>query len=198
MSESSFSTDFSTARTRFRNAATAAGAALSEYSYPERGPNNEALTTDVAWLGALDARNVLVTVSGTHGVEGFCGSGAQVEWLERFARNETTKPRSDTAVMLIHAINPYGFAWRRRVTHENIDLNRNWIDFDAALPINDDYDKIASAVCPAEWTDESRQRAMAELMAYIAAHSMEKFVQTVSGGQFKHSKGLFYGGTAPS
>ena len=104
MSESPFSTDFSMARTRFRNAASAAGATLSDYPYPERGPNDEPLTTDVAWLGSRDARNVLVTVSGTHGVEGFCGSGAQVEWLERFARNETRKLSADSAVMLVHVI----------------------------------------------------------------------------------------------
>ncbi|MFL6577776.1 MAG: M14 family metallopeptidase [Povalibacter sp.] len=198
MSESPFSPDFPSARARFRNASTAAGAALSEYSYSERGPGNEVLTTDVAWLGPRDARNVLVTVSGTHGVEGFCGSGAQIEWLERFARSETKKPAPDTAVMLVHAINAYGFAWRRRVTQENIDLNRNWVDFDQALPTNDDYDQIAAAVCPTEWNDEVRQRSMAELMAYINAHSPEKFIQTVSGGQFKHPKGLFYGGTSPS
>jgi hypothetical protein len=197
MSESPFSVDFSSARARFRNAATAVGAALSDYPYPERGPANEALTTDVAWLGRRDAPNVLVTVSGTHGVEGFCGSGAQVDWLERYARGETKKPDPETAVMLVHAINPYGFAWRRRVTHENIDLNRNWISFDEDLPGNDDYDQIAAALCPVEWTEEARTRSMADLMSYIAAHSMEKFVQAVSGGQFKHPKGLFYGGTAP-
>ena len=31
----------------------------------------------------------------------------------------------DLAVMMVHAINPYGFAWLRRTTEEGVDLNRN-------------------------------------------------------------------------
>ena len=65
-------------------------------------------------------------VSGTHGVEGFCGSGAQIDWLRR---GEAASLPVDVAALMVHAVNPYGFAWLRRVTEENIDLNRNWIDF---------------------------------------------------------------------
>ena len=77
MTSSAFSTDFSSARTKFVAAAAGVDAMLSTYPYPAEGPNGEALSTDVAWLGPRTASNVIVTVSGTHGVEGFCGSGAQ-------------------------------------------------------------------------------------------------------------------------
>ena len=36
------------------------------------------------------------------------------------------------AVLYIHALNPYGFSWWRRTTHENVDLNRNFRDFTPA------------------------------------------------------------------
>jgi Protein of unknown function (DUF2817) len=195
MNKASFNADYSVARMRFREAATAAGAELHHYSYPAPGPSGEELTTDVAWIGSRHASSVLVTVSGTHGIEGICGSGAQVDWLER---GEAKRLSGNIATMLVHAINPYGFAWRRRVTHENVDLNRNWIGYDEQLPANEAYNEIANALCPAEWTNESRERSMQELKAYIGKHSFPAFVQTVSGGQYEHPNGLFYGGAAPT
>jgi hypothetical protein len=195
MTQSAFSRDFAEARTRFREAAAAAGATLDTHSYPVSGPSGEDLSTDIAWIGPRDAENVFVTVSGTHGVEGFCGSAAQTDWL---SRGEASRLKPTTAAMLVHAINPYGFAWLRRVTHENVDLNRNWIDFSDALPRRPEYDDIAPALCPSEWTAESRAQTLATLHGYIAKHGQPTFVEAVSGGQYHHPRGLFYGGTAPT
>jgi hypothetical protein len=195
MSTSPFSGSYQQARARFRSAAVNAGAALFDYAYPESGPDGGDLATDIAWLGPRSAEHVLVTVSGTHGVEGYGGSGAQVHWLER---GEGGRLPPGAAAMLVHAINPHGFAWHRRVTHENVDLNRNWIDFSAAPPENPGYAQIAAALCPSQWTQESRARSMAELQAFIAKHSLATFVQVVSGGQYTHPEGLFYGGAAPT
>lgn len=195
MTQSAFSRDFAAARTHFREAAAAAGASLDTHSYPVSGPGGEDLSTDVAWIGPRDAENVFITVSGTHGVEGFCGSAAQIDWL---SRGEASRLQPTTAAMLIHAINPYGFAWLRRVTHENVDLNRNWIDFSGALPHRREYDDIAPALCPSEWTEESQAQTLASLRSYIAKHGLAAFVEAVSGGQYHHPRGLFYGGTAPT
>lgn len=106
MTESPFSQDFVSARTLFRKAAATAGAQLESHSYPIPGPRGEDLSTEVAWIGPPDAKKVLVTVSGTHGVEGFCGSAAQVDWLNR---GEAARLPASTAAMLVHAINPFGF-----------------------------------------------------------------------------------------
>ena len=72
---------FDTQRTQFLDAARAAGAVLTTYAHPLKGPNGEALATDVAWLGKPDASRVLMTLSGTHGVEGYYGSTCQAAWL---------------------------------------------------------------------------------------------------------------------
>ncbi|HEY5806872.1 MAG TPA: DUF2817 domain-containing protein, partial [Povalibacter sp.] len=196
MTLSPFSSDYSSARDHFRKAVgDVSGAQLESITYPVRGPSDEELTTDVAWIGPRDAPKVLVTVSGTHGVEGFCGSGAQIDWLER---REALRLPPDTAALLIHAINPYGFAWKRRVTHENVDLNRNWVDFSAAAGKNKEYSEIADIVCPAEWGVESRERDQAALHECAAKYTFPKFVQIVSGGQHTHPEGLFYGGKEPT
>lgn len=191
----SFSADYASARARFRDAAAAAGADLDAFAHPERGRQGEALAADVAWIGPRDAERVLVMISGTHGVEGFCGSGAQVDWLRR---GEASRLSAGMAALLIHAINPYGFSWLRRVTHENVDLNRNWVDFDAPLPANPGYDAIAEAVVPSVWTEESRTASARVLGGYMGAKGPAAFQQAISGGQYRHPGGVFYGGVAPT
>ena len=137
-SADSFSATYAVARTKFLAAVKDAKGTHESYEHPAKGPAGEPLWTDVAWFGRHDAERVLVTISGTHGVEGHCGSGAQIDWLRR---GELARVPDGIAVMMIHAINPYGFAWTRRVTEDNVDLNRNWIAFGtpaltAVFPIN--------------------------------------------------------------
>lgn len=194
-SATSFSATYREAREKFIAAATAAGAQIESLEHPERGPENELLRTDVAWLGPRSAERVLVMISATHGVEGFAGSAAQISWLNR---GEAAHLPSNTAALLIHAINPYGFAWLRRVTNENVDLNRNWIDFSKPLPPNSGYDELASAICPVAWTGEERERADRRLAEFAAAHGKAALQQAISGGQYDHAQGIFYGGSAPT
>ena len=75
----SFSREYADARAKFLAAASDAKAGLETILHPERGPDGGDLATDVAWFGPREAASVLVLISGTHGVEGFCGSGAQVD-----------------------------------------------------------------------------------------------------------------------
>jgi len=188
-----FSSDYSAARAKFLTAAKAAGARLQAYRNPARGPAGEELTTDVAWLGPDDAERVLVTVSATHGVEGFCGSGAQVGWLETGLYREMP---AGTALLAIHAINPHGFAWLRRVTEDNVDLNRNFIDHGAPYPVNPGYEELHAAICPPDWTDAVIAQTRKVLEAYAAKHGARGLQSAISGGQYSHADGLFFGGNA--
>ena len=190
-----FSASYAEAREKFLEAARAAGAVLSAHEHPERGPDGGVLTTDCAWIGPEDATSVLVLVSGTHGIEGYCGSGAQVDWLRR---GEAARLRPRQAVLLVHAINPYGFAWSRRVTHENVDLNRNFVDFDRPLPDNPEYAKLAGAVKPADWSEASQAASRKVILDYARTHGFPAMVQVMSGGQYTHPDGVFYGGLSPT
>src|SRR5437762_13226908 len=109
----SFATSYSEARDKFLAAACVAGATTYRYDNPRKGPGGEALSTDVARLGPDDANKVVVTISSTHGVEGYCGSGFQVDWLASVGASGLPE---GTAALFVHAINPYGFAWAGRVT----------------------------------------------------------------------------------
>jgi len=191
---SGFSADYSEARDKFLSAASALGAPLSAYSNPNKGPKGETLTTDLAWIGPEDAGKVAVLISGTHGVEGFCGSGAQVAWMRGEAARRLPP---DVAVLVIHAINPYGFAWIRRVTEEGVDLNRNHVDFSLPLPVNAGYAEIADAVVPAEIEGPVLAAAEARLKAWRAQHGDAAYYRAYSAGQYTHPEGVFYTGLGP-
>jgi len=190
-----FSENYLEARDKFLRAAHEARAALSHFALEERGPDGAELSTDIAWLGPRDATRVIVTISATHGVEGFFGSATQVEWLRR---GEADLLPQGVAALHIHAINPYGFAWLRRTNESNVDVNRNWIDFAKPLPANSLYDELSEDLCPADWSPESQAQTGARMAAWIQRHGARTYQQAVSGGQWTHPQGLFYGGTRPS
>ena len=190
-----YAATYAEARQKFRDAATKAGAALARYVNPAKGPAGEELTTDVARMGPAGATNVLMTVSATHGAEGFCGSGIQIaSFAAGFGR---TLPK-DTALIVVHAINPYGFAWVRRVTEENVDLNRNFVDHSKTLPRNEGYEELVDAICPHEWSEAGLLAAQKTLDAYAMKHGMAALQKAVSGGQYSDPDGIFYGGLAPT
>jgi hypothetical protein len=190
-----FARDYSDARARFLAAAAGAGAAVTAFQHPLRGPETERLFTDVAWLGPRDAERVLVTLSATHGVEGFCGSLCQTAWFAEGMNGEL--PRG-VALAAIHAINPHGFAWIRRVTEDNVDLNRNFVDHSQPYPANKGYDELRDAIVPAQWRGPVREAADARLAAYAREHGAMALQAAVTGGQYSDPLGIFFGGNAPT
>ncbi|MDH5710936.1 MAG: M14 family metallopeptidase [Gammaproteobacteria bacterium] len=164
-----------------------------EFTYPQTGPEGEALTSSVAWLGDAEAEHVLVLQSATHGVEGFAGSAIQLDTLKRLTAE---KLPGGIAILFIHVINPYGFAWLRRVNEQGIDLNRNFVDFNQPLPANEGYTQLADQILPLSLT--GWDRASQKLSAYRDEYGQSEFEKAVSSGQYEYADGLFYGGTAPS
>jgi Protein of unknown function (DUF2817) len=190
-----FSANYAAAREKFRNAAASASAALEGYHNPATGPDDLALSTETAWLGPRDAERVLVIMSGTHGAETFCGSGIQIGLLRSGIAEDVAK---NVGLLLIHAINPSGFAWIRRVTEGNIDLNRNFIDHRRPHPKNPGYDLLRDAICPPDWSETVRAAADAKLQAFGAKHGPMALQSAITMGQYVDDKGVFYGGLAPT
>ncbi|SMF46071.1 Protein of unknown function [Tistlia consotensis] len=190
-----FSANYREARSRFLEAVQGIGATAAAEVNPTAGPSGETLATDVLRIGPADAERVLVSISGTHGVEGYCGSGVQVGWLQSGLWREVPE---GVAQVVIHAINPYGFAWNRRVTEDNVDLNRNFLHFDQPLPENPGYDELHPVLYPEDWTEESVAAAEAAEERFAEAHGPLAVQQAISGGQYRHPDGLFYGGRQPT
>lgn len=187
--------DFGAQRQQFLHAAKQAGATVTSYAHPLKGPGGEALATDVAWLGDPAASRVLVAISGTHGVEGYYGSTCQTLWLRELAARILP---ADVAVMMVHLINPWGTAWVRRVNEDNVDLNRNYVDFGAPLPVNSRYESLHDIYACRDIDGAQRKQADARLASEVEALGWAGVQAIVGAGQYRHADGLFYGGQAPT
>ena len=191
-----FSQSYLEARNKFLEACRRRGLTVAHHHNTNAdGVQGESLYTDVVRIGKSDAPNLLVITSGTHGVEGYCGSGIQVGLLEQGWFDDLG---DDLAVLMIHAVNPSGFSHDRRVNEDNIDLNRNFHDFSQQPPVNENYGVLHSAILPAEWEGPAKDSADKVLAQFATDHGDGAFQATIFGGQYSHADGLFYGGTEPS
>ena len=193
-----FSASYREARVKFLESAAIAGLRIASHKHPLPGVEGEALALDTAldWPASKGrAQRLLIISSACHGIEGYCGSGVQVfalgdaEW--RAAAHE-----AGVAVLYLHALNPHGFSFGRRVTHENVDLNRNFQDFSRPLPANPDYAALHPLLLSAHWPPDAENQAAID--GWIGTHGLDAFQAAVSRGQHQFPDGLFFGGTAPT
>ena len=138
----------------------------------------------------------IIISSGLHGVAGFFGSALQLALLNK-VRPHNLLP-SNTRIILIHALNPYGFAWLRRWNEDNIDLNRNFLlpseEFKGSPPGYVKLDNFLNPSLPPSLHEPYLVRAL----WLIARYGMSSLKTTLPVGQYDFPKGLFYGGSAPS
>ena len=182
-----FSDSYIQARTRLRSAIEKYG---RWHAYPIA--HDPQLTIDVARIGPEDAKNLLILSSGTHGIEGFFGSALQLSILE----NQVLPPK-DTALLIIHAINPFGFANLRRVNEDNIDLNRNFMRAGEAYSGADPgYHKLNEVLNPE--TPPERELFLLRTAINILRYGFSSLKNSIAQGQYEYPKGLFFGGKASS
>ena len=114
------------ARAGFRAAAgrVAAGwTGAEQKTFAVPSAHGEDLTVDSLYLPAQgEKRQLVVLVSGVHGMEGFAGSAIQRMFLAELAGKVD---RQTTGYLLVHSMNPYGMKHGRRATEANVNLNRN-------------------------------------------------------------------------
>ena len=101
----------------------AADLGVEVFTHPLTGPAGEPLQTAVARLGSATARNVILCISGIHGLEGFAGSALQVGALR--ARAALLDLGPDMAIVFVHQLNPWGAAWGRKENESNQELLRH-------------------------------------------------------------------------
>jgi hypothetical protein len=188
-----FSATYREARERFLEAAHARGATVESHIHPLKGAEGEEIGMDTALFGPSDAAKLFIVSSGTHGPEGFSGSACQLALLDDPLLQRAAD--GGTAVLLIHAVNPYGFSHLKRTNEDNIDLNRNFNDFSQPYPANPVYEEVHELLVPKAWPPSgANEEKLAAAMARLAGQR----TPGVSSGQALHPDGLFYSGTAPA
>jgi hypothetical protein len=188
-----YAASYARARAKFLKAAGEAGADLRAFVHPtHRTPDGEPLAIDVACFGDRKASRRALLLSGTHGQEGFSGSAVQVGWMKK---GGPARLPADLGVVLVHALNPYGFAHFTRTTENNVDLNRNFIDRAAGSPpANPHYETLHDALMIRDWTEAENARVDAAMARFTESHGRDALFDTLARGQYMNADGLMYGG----
>jgi len=184
---------YEAARAKFRAAAKAAGGDVRSFLHPDKKtPDGGTLAIDVACFGHRRATRRALFVSGTHGQEGFSGSAVQIGWMKT---GGPSKLPADLGVVLVHGLNPYGFAHFTRTTENNVDLNRNFIDrSEGPPPVNAHYEVLHDDLMISEWTDAENARVDAAMGKFTESLGRDALFNTLASGQYLHPDGLMYGG----
>ncbi len=194
---SGFAEDYFDARARFLKAAGQAGLAVETIWHPTATALNGApLAMDVTRAGREDASHVLFTVCGTHGVEGYSGSAAQVQLL--------TSGQLDTlpdhvAVIFLHALNPYAWSRDSQRNEDGIDINRNFIDFGNVPKADTELvERFAALMDIKEMSYAALGNAMVDLFKIRDEVGGARFMDALVSGQYVDPRSPKFGGTGPS
>lgn len=192
MTKTCFSTSYAQARSRFRAASAAAGATLEEFTHPStKALDDSPLSIDIALLGPRDAKRLLVVLCGVHGLEAAAGAATMMQWL---TQGGPDKSPEDAGVLLVHGVNPYGWAHASRGDENNIDLNRNCLPHEEGHPNNPGYRALHDMIVSADGDPSAFDRATEQFHVFRLHHGASAALQAVTAGQYDIPNGLSYGG----
>ena len=187
-----FSADYAVARGRFLSAAEARSAEVRSHSLDQRSRTGGELAVDVAYVGPDTPARVLAVSSGIHGVEGFAGSALQHQLLtEQWPGLEVP---ADTGLLVVHAINPFGFSELRRVNESNVDLNRNFLRHPDEHAENPGYEDLFAEINPEQLDEASDEACRGRLLQWAQEHGFPALQEAISKGQYAHPHGVQFGG----
>lgn len=158
----------------------------------------ERLTIDHVYIPAqFQQKRLIVLTSGTHGPEGYAGSALQSMFIQE------TLPHldlSETGIILVHALNPWGFKHHRRDTENNVNLNRN---FDLSPLIfatnNAGYDQLRKyleiqkkIIIPYDFPAGN----LLLQMVIKKEVTQESLTEAIGKGQYSSPRGINFGGNS--
>ena len=155
------------------------------------------LFIDNVYLPATETcTNLILLTTGVHGMEGYIGSVMLDVFFEEMY---PTLDTSNTGVLIVANVNPYGMKYMRRYNENNVDLNRNfiedWDNFD--LSSNKEYPKVVDFLQPegkmgnAFWHEVEFYVSLAKEAIFTGADTISDALLT---GQYEYADGVYYGG----
>jgi hypothetical protein len=201
-----FPTNYNESRVKFRKSLADINKRWPEgrsYNHPLGQAGLEDLTIDWIQAPANDRKKRLLIIStGEHGIEGLIGSAALSVFCEEF---QPSLDPADTGLLYMHAINPWGMQHLRRANAYNIDLNRNFLwdpnFFEAkGQDYNAGYARIYNYLNPRGKIKGSlaftikKITFLLQTMWNLLAHGQEATFTAVVLGQYRFSRGIYYGG----
>lgn len=173
----------------------AKGVVLESDSYPVN--EDDGLYIDTIYLPSeKEQTNLIVLTTGVHGIEGYIGSVMlDVFWQEIYPDLDKT----NTGILVVANVNPYGMKYHRRYNENNVDLNRNfildWENFD--LTVNKDYPLVDEFLGPQKkmgnifWHEAGFYGSM---IKNVLTNGVDAISNALLGGQYEYAEGVYYGG----
>ncbi|MBT3314092.1 MAG: DUF2817 domain-containing protein [Anaerolineae bacterium] len=159
-------------------------------------PEDDDLTTDTFHADAIESKEKLFILStALHGIEGYVGSVMMQLFIEEYL------PEFDpatTGFLLIHAINPWGMKYSKRVNPNNVDLNRNFHSEGSELAeINPAYKKLSPLLNPKRTFGTPALENISflgKVVKNLLVNSIGDIREGTLMGQYHTSKGIYHGG----
>ena len=190
-----FSTSYEEARDAVLRAAEERGAAVTSYLNPRAKGVSGKISI---WTLSRSAMPTRPTRSSFHPArtasrvmrDPLCSSGCYSTALrQRFGDTRSCH--------LVHAVNPFGFSHYRRVNEDNVDLNRNFVQFSGPMPHSKEFSEFRS------FADQAIAEGRVGDDAEAAAHYLEEvgepnFQRALTMGQYMDPTAIYYGGREPT
>lgn len=154
------------------------------------------LYTDFLYIPPVkDSSKLLVISSAVHGVEGYSGSAVQQMFLKELLSEQLL---TESGLLMIHAVNPFGFKYDRRVSENNVDMNRG-SEVDPALfdVENEGYHALNDMLNPEGEVSEGSMRNQFFYLVAISKmlkESISVLRQAILQGQYETGEGIYFGG----
>lgn len=192
-----YSKTLTEANSKFVRACSSAQSELKEYAHPEVGDNGEPLKAYTCYQRRKNPENIIVTISGTHGVEGYAGSAMQIGLLEDKHQNLSIPDNFD--VLHVHMINPYGASFILKEDEQNADQYKNYAALYKENITNPLLVEFNDALNISQLGTESGQNAARQVFeGVIRKYGPEKFGEFSVLGQGARPQGIAYWGAKES
>ncbi len=173
--------------------------------FPNAVHHAHALANDpsvsIDWITAEPAQKqkLFILTTGQHGIEGYTGTAIQQLFIRDYLPRFDSKT---TGLLLVHAINPWGMKYRRKVNGGNVDLNRNFnmhpAEFDPkSNPAARKLEKLVYPRSPANAGWFNRWWFFMRVLWNVMRIGQKDFMAGSLMGQYCYPDGMFYGGAEP-
>jgi predicted deacylase len=156
------------------------------------------LSVDYLWRPATETPDkLLVLTSGIHGAETYAGAAVQFMFLKEFLPRIQ---RKNMGVLIVHALNPFGFKNNQRCTENLVNLNRN---FSVNGEMYQQKNHLSLELCKrflgVKPVASMRSQLLDQIKAkdgvtYIADIALNDFIKAIGPGQFESAEFLEFGG----
>jgi len=190
-----YSNNVTEATNKFVAACLNVGGSIEYFNHPSKGAYDEQLQATVCARGNPQARSIIYTISGTHGIEGYSGSMAQISMLHM----SPSVLSDNVRVVHLHMINPYGASFIFKENEQNADQLKNEAKYYDLGYDNLILQRLIDGIDLPNLSNETVQQQAFALFAQLIAEYGEHAVNTaLKTGQGKRPQGIGYFGPSKS